>query len=257
MHDRYRRTVDGEPTHARTIEAFRLLKSRGVFCNILCVLGAANTGDPDRVYGFLKALGATYLQFLPLVSRAKDTADSTFPTFTAETASAEAIGEFLCRVFDLWIASDVGRIVVQAFDEALRPLHGAPHALCIHRETCGDVAVLERDGSFFACDHFVDPSHRIGSLRERDLSDLAADPAMEAFGRAKRDTLPRVCTECDVLSFCNGGCIKDRLPTGVSYLCPAYKRFFRHVAPELRRLSLHMKAGRRLRDFRPAETSGT
>ena len=143
-------------------------------------------------------------------------------------------------------------------DEALRAIHGVEHALCIHRETCGNVAVLERDASFYACDHFVDAEHRIGSIAERSLADLASDPRMRAFGEAKRAALPRQCRTCDVLAFCNGGCPKDRFlttddgETGLNVLCAAYRRFFRHAAPQLERLSAHMKAGRRLREFRPA-----
>jgi uncharacterized protein len=260
MHDRYRRRVDGSPTQARVLEAFALLKERRVFTNILCVLSAANVGRPDLVYDFFKDIGATYLQFLPLVVRTGGAASdpSAMAAVSEATAPAEAIGAFLCRVFDRWIAEDVGRLVIQTFDEALRPVHGVEHALCVHRETCGDVAVLERDGSFYACDHFVDAAHRVGNLRERSLADLAADPLMRSFGESKKATLPRMCHECEFLAFCNGGCPKDRFlktPDGeefLNYLCPAYRAFFGHAAGELGRLSAHMKAGRRLREFKPA-----
>jgi uncharacterized protein len=243
LHDAFRKAPDGGATHARVSANFRLLKRAGVFCNVLCVLHAQNAEEPDRVYDFFRELGVTYLQFLPLASAAG----------AALAAPAEVVGAFLCRVFDRWMRGDVGRIVIQAFDEALRPIYGVPHALCIHRETCGDVAVLEHDGGFYACDHFVDPAHLIGSLRERSLADLADDPRMLSFGKAKRDALPKACRECDVLSFCNGGCPKDRFTSegapSVSQLCPAYQRFFRHSKPGLSRLAAHMKAGRSLRSF--------
>jgi uncharacterized protein len=250
-HDAFRVTAGGEPTHARVLRAFRLLKERGVFCNVLCVLHAGNAAAPDAVYDFFRGLGASHLQFLPLVIPLAQGGVG------APTAPAEAVGAFLCRLFDRWIRADVGRIVIQAFDEALRPLYGVPHALCVHRETCGDVAVLEHDGGFYACDHFVDGGHRMGSVRERGLAALARDPRMAAFGAAKRDSLPRACRACDVLSFCNGGCPKDRILSsadgepGLNYLCPAYQAFFRHCRPELSRLAEHMKAGGRLRAFRP------
>ena len=60
-----------------------------------------------------------------------------------------------------------------------------------------------------------------------------------------------------MLAFCNGGCPKDRFlttdngETGLNVLCSAYRSFFRHAAPELERLSAHMKGGRRA-GFRPA-----
>ena len=207
---------------------------------------------PEETYAFFRGLGVRFLQFLPLVTPASG------PQAHPAAAAPEAIGEFLCRVFDLWLAGDVGRIVIQTFDEALRPVYGVPHALCIHSETCGQVPVLERDGSFYACDHFVDPEHLIGNLSERDLASLIRDPRQAAFGTAKKETLPRVCRTCAVLAACNGGCPKDRIvpdPEGgfpVNYLCPAYQRFFAHARPALESLAVHMKAGRALREFRPA-----
>jgi uncharacterized protein len=253
LHDSHRKGPDGSPSHAKAMHAFGLLKERGVFCNLLCVLHADNAAEPERVYDFFKEAGAKYLQFLPLVLRHGSPSGASGRA--GEAASPEAIGDFLCTVFDMWIRCDVGRIVVQAFDEALRPLYGAPHALCVHRETCGDVAVLESDGSFYACDHFVDSDHLIGNLGERSLADLSSDQRMLAFGEAKRGSLPRVCRDCEVLASCNGGCPKDRFAVsaegegGLNYLCAAYKRFFLHSKPELTRLAAHMKAGKSLRSF--------
>ncbi len=249
LHDAFRKDAAGRDTHARVEKAYMLLRERGVFVNLLCVINARNAAAPDVVYDYFRRLGASHVQFLPLV------AGASCPASTA--APPEAIGEFLCRIFERWIREGVGRLVIQNIDEALRPLYGVSHALCVHRETCGDVAVLERDGGFYACDHFVDAGHRIGTLGERTLADLCADPRMLAFGNAKRNALPRVCRECEVLSSCNGGCPKDRAPAasgeagGLNRLCPAYKRFFVHSRPALARLAAHMRAGLPLREFRP------
>jgi sulfatase maturation enzyme AslB (radical SAM superfamily) len=91
-------------------------------------------------------------QFLPLVSAGKTSADP------------GDVGKFLCRIFDRWIREDVGRIVIQIFDEAFRTIYGIPRALCTHRETCGDVAVLEHNGDVYACDHFTDTEHLMGNF---------------------------------------------------------------------------------------------
>jgi uncharacterized protein len=244
FHDGFRKTKDGRPTQSRVVHAFRLLKERRVFCNILCVLHSVNTAEPDRLYDFFRDLGASYIQFLPLVGEDKP------------CAKPEEIGNFLCRIFDRWIKEDVGRMVVQIFDEALRPLYGIPHALCIHRETCGDAAVLEHDGSLYACDHFVDSDHLIGNIKEKKLRDLAEGPVLARFGTAKKDTLPKFCKHCEVLLSCNGGCPKDRVDStpdgeaGLNCLCTAYKEVFIHSRPDLTRLVAHIKAGRKLREFR-------
>ena len=247
-HDAYRVNGQGLATQAAVVRAWHLLKAHGVHCDVLCVLHAGNTGDALGTYRYFRDLGVTHLQFLPLVAREGG-------GVSAATATPEALGAFLCAVFDEWIRHDLGRMVVQCFDEALRPALGLAHALCLFRETCGDVVVLEQDGSVYACDHFVDPAHRLGRLGERSLDELLADPALAAFGRQKRDGLPARCRSCDVLAWCHGGCPKDRFVTepsgepGVNYLCPAYRRFFRHCRPIMARLAAHLKAGRPLSAF--------
>ena len=235
-HDPCRTAADGRPTHAEVVRAFRLLQRHRVHCDVLCVLHEGNAGRPDDVYRFFLGLGVTHLQFLPLVG--------------CRAADPVLLGRFLCRVFDEWIRYDLGRVVIQTFDEALRPALGLPHALCHFRETCGDVVVLEHDGSLYACDHFVDPEHRIGSLREQTLSDLLADPALAAFGADKRNRLPSQCRRCEVLAWCHGGCPKDRdAATQLNVLCPAFKHFFRHCRPVLARLATHWKSGKPLSAF--------
>ena len=250
LHDEFRRNPAGRPTHQQALAAFRRLARRRVHCDVLCVVHRNNARAPSRVYNFFRDLGVKYLQFLPLVEPT-DVPGCAGP----RTAAPEAVGDFLCSVFDEWLRRDLGRIVIQLFDEALRPAARLPHALCIFRETCGDVLVLEHEGTLYACDHFVDPQHRIGNLRERTLGALLEDPARLAFGKSKRETLPARCRQCDVLAFCNGGCPKDRIvPSGdgecaLSFLCPAYQRFFRHCRPVMARLAEHLQSGRPLATF--------
>ena len=97
--------------------------------------------------------------------------------------------------------------------------------------------VLERNGDLYACDHFVDDAHRLGNIRETPLGDLIESPPLRAFGRAKRETLPLVCRDCEVLDMCHGECPKNRFvpnPRGgpaLNYLCPGYRAFFNHIRP--------------------------
>lgn len=175
------------------------------------------------------------LQFLPLVLRQGETGVS------AETVPAEAYGRFLCAVFEEWVRNDVGRIQIQNFDEAERPFLGENHALCVFRETCGDVVVVEHNGDFYCCDHFVDQDHRLGNICNAPLVEMLESSALRAFGRKKRDALPRYCRECEVLKWCNGGCPKDRFARtpdgedGLNYLCAGYRRFFTQCRPYLHR----------------------
>jgi len=111
------------------------------------------------------------------------------------------------------------------------------------------VLVIEHNGDFYSCDHFVTPEHRLGNIRETPLITLLESPAQRAFGEAKRHTLPRYCRECEVRAMCNGGCPKDRLiqtpdgEAGLNYLCAGYKRFFTYCRPYVAQLAALRRAG--------------
>ena len=132
------------------------------------------------------------------------------PPAAPPAAAPEAIGAFLCAVFDEWIRHDLGRMAVQTFDEAFRTACGLPHALCIFRETCGDVLVLEHEGQRLRLRPLRgcrappgQPAHR-AAWREP-----GADPRLAAFGRRKRDGLPG-----PVPGLRRAGLVQRRLPQG-------------------------------------------
>lgn len=243
LHDRFRVTKGQKPTHKQVKRAFQLLRQHKVHTDLLCVVHRENVQYPTRVYRYFKELGVEYLQFLPYVERLKEGGVS------KNTVPAEEFGKFLCAVFDEWVRHDVGRVVIQWVDEAMRPMLGMEHALCIFRETCGDVPVVEHNGDFYSCDHFVRPEYHLGNIRHTPLAEMIDSPAQRAFGLAKRDRLPRYCRECEVVDMCNGGCPKDRVirtpdgEEGLNYLCPGYKRFFTHVRPYMQKLALLVQAG--------------
>jgi len=233
IHDVHRRARDGRPSFDGTMRGWDVLRRHGVPADILCVVGAHNAGRPLEVYGFFREIGASYLTFLPLVERRPAAPGGIGP----ESVSPGAWGDFLCAVFDEWADRDIGRIKIQIVEEAARTAFGQEHSLCVFRPVCGDVPVVERNGDLYSCDHYVDAAHLLGNIRERPLAALLESPAQRAFGRAKLETLPRVCRECEVLAMCNGECPKNRFAftpdgePGLNYLCPGYKRFFGHVRP--------------------------
>jgi uncharacterized protein len=233
MHDRYRVTKDQKPTYEQTMRGYELLKKHQVYCDILCVVNAHNVQSPSQVYRFFKQIQAPYVTFLPMVEPRPD-AESGVSQFTVP---ADAWGDFLCTIFDEWRDQDIGRIKVQIFEEAARTAFHQEHSLCIFRPTCGDIPVVEHNGDFFSCDHFVDAEHCLGNIRETPLVELLESPAQKAFGQAKLDSLPRYCQACEVRAMCNGECPKNRFlhtpdgEEGLNYLCAGYKRFFTHCQP--------------------------
>ncbi|MBN1481904.1 anaerobic sulfatase maturase [candidate division KSB1 bacterium] len=232
LHNIYRVGKTGKPSYAHTLRGYNLLRKHEVLCEILCVVNARNVFYPLQVYRTFKQLGAKYISFLPLVEPPDAHGD-----ISPLTVPSEAFGDFLIAIFDDWLAQDIGRIKVQIFEEAARTAFKQEHTLCIFKETCGGVPVLEHNGDFYSCDFFVENAHLLGNIRERPLAELLDSPAQQKFGRAKLDTLPTFCRECTVRTMCNGGCPKNRFKTtpdgepGLNYLCAGYKRFFSHCQP--------------------------
>jgi uncharacterized protein len=245
LHDAYRATKDRRATHRQVMQGYRLLRRHRIPVDLLCVVHAQNVQQPLEVYHFFKEIGAQYLSFIPLVEPRPGAPGGV----SGRTVPAEAFGRFLCAIFDEWVRHDMGRIMVQIFEEAARPAHGLGHSLCIFRPTCGDVPVVEHNGDFYQCDHFVTPGHRLGNIRETPLVELLESPAQDAFGRAKQEALPGYCRACDVRTMCNGGCPKDRIiqapdgEPGLNYLCAGYRRFFTHCRPYSERMAELLWAG--------------
>ena len=236
MHDTYRRKSDGKATYDDVIRGYKLLKKHGISAEILCVVNDHNVKHPLEVYRYFKQLDAQYITFLPLVEAING-------SISPRSVPSEKWGEFLCMIFDEWLQEDIGRVKIQVIEEALRIAFKQEHSLCIFRPICGDIPVLEHNGDFYQCDHFVDPEHYLGNIQETPLLELLMSPEQKAFGEAKRETLPSVCVECDVRDMCNGECPKNRLikspqgESGLNYLCSGYKRFFTHCKPFIKEVA--------------------
>lgn len=233
FHSAHRFKKDGHPCFNEVLRGFNLLKSYQIPCEILCVVNDQNVRYPLEIYRFFKSLGAEFLTFIPLVERISQNANQV----TERTVPAKSLGEFLCSIFDEWKTSDIGTLKVQIFEEALRTAFGLEHSLCIFKPACGRVPVVERNGDFYSCDHFVMPEYKIGNIAETSLAELLESTAQKTFGQTKLTTLPTQCLKCEVLNFCNGACPKDRFiftsdgEPGLNYLCEGYKLFFNHCRP--------------------------
>lgn len=243
MHDRYRLTKGGKPTFLQAMRGYELLRRNQVSTDILCVVNAHNVRFPLEVYRFFKKIEAKYVSFLPMVEPQKRAISGV----SSLSVPADNWGDFLCTIFDEWVDTDIGKIKVQIFEEAARPSFGQEHSLCIFRPTCGDIPVIEHNGDFYSCDHFVDDKHYLGNIVETPLLRLLESPEQRAFGRAKLDSLPRYCHQCDVKDMCNGECPKNRFiqtsdgEKGLNYLCAGYTHFFSHCKPFIKEVAAEWK----------------
>ena len=230
LHNCNRRTREDYNTFLNVLRGYELLQMHGVLPEILCVVNAENVCNPLIVYNFFKEIGTKYVSFLPLVERNTDSPAGV----TRNSVPSEEFGIFLSTIFDEWVEKDIGKIKIQIFEEAARTAFNQEHTLCIFKVNCGGVPVVEYNGDFYSCDHYIDEEHRLGNISEHSLSYFLDNRAQKNFGEAKSLTLPKYCIECEVRSMCNGECPKNRFiisPDGeprLNYLCSGYKHFFNH-----------------------------
>ncbi len=233
MHNTYRRSRGNSDTFANVIRGYRLMQSYGIVPEVLCVINSQNVKHPAVLYNFFKQLGVKYLSFLPLVEKQSGSPSGV----SMSTVPSEEFGIFLSTIFEEWVEKDIGSIKIQIFEEAARKAFNQDHTLCIFKENCGGVPVIERTGDFYSCDHYVDPDHLIGNILNGSLSVFLDSKKQQDFGRAKSLLLPRYCIDCEVISMCNGECPKNRFinspegEPGLNYLCSGYKIFFNHCQP--------------------------
>jgi uncharacterized protein len=251
LHDAYRVDKGGEPTFDRVMAGIAVLKKHRIEFNTLTTVHRQNSAFPLRVYRFLKEMGSGYIQFIPIVERAAPAGNTNGlwlapPPDHEDAAALEAVvtpwsvrpsdyGNFLCAVFDEWVAHDVGRVFVQQFDAALANWAGERPGICVFSEKCGRALAIEHNGDVYSCDHYVYPAYRLGNVREQPLATLVDSPQQQLFGEAKSANLPRYCRECPVRFACHGECPKHRFlktphgESGLNYLCAGYRKFFTHI----------------------------
>jgi len=257
LHDRYRKDKSGQGSFKRVMQAAKLLKKHKVnFATLTCV-NRTTAKHPLKVYRFLRdRVGSKRMQFIPIVEpigfqqvaphRWDDRQAPMVDTPAAKPGSAESVvedwsvdpddwGLFLNSVFDEWHRKDLGRIYVNYFDAAVETWMGHVSPLCTQGPMCGKGLALERDGSVYACDHYVYPEYCIGDIKERPLAEMAFSERQERFGKDKEGLLPGYCRRCEYLFACFGECPKNRFiktpqgEMGLNYLCSGWKQFFAHI----------------------------
>ncbi len=246
FHDEYRKNKQGRPSFHKVMQGINLLKKHGVEWNGMAVVNEYNADYPEEFYRFFKDLGCHYIQFAPIVERILPHGDGRHLASLADggdaplaefSVSPEQWGNFLCRLFDLWVKEDVGTYYIQLFDSTLANWVGEQPGVCSMARTCGHAGVMEFNGDVYACDHFVFPEYKLGNIYQQTLVEMMYSERQQRFGQNKYDSLPHQCKECEWLFACNGDCPKNRFARttdgepGLNYLCAGYRQFFSHVAP--------------------------
>lgn len=243
LHDPYRVDHAGGGTFDRVMRAIDNCKKHQVEFNTLTLLNDKNVGQPEVVFDFLAGLGTTYFQFIPCVEL-----DDATGQVTDFSVTPEQYGEFLCRLFDRWVAHGLQKVSIRDFDSILSYYLGQRHTICTFDRQCSQYIVIEHAGDAYCCDFFVEPKWHLGNIMDTPIEALATSATKRQFARTKAKLCNR-CLICRHLDICRGGCMKDRAPFDQesygreSYFCEAYKRFFEYSGPKFMDIAARIRMG--------------
>jgi len=243
VHDHYRLMRNGKGSWSRVVDKARLILDTGVEVNALAVVNDCSVKYPEEIYEYLKSIGLNYMQFIPCVETDSRNPDQSAPF----SVPPEKYGEFLCTVFDLWLADfadDMPSTSIRFFDSVFFHYVGLPPPECTLLEECGVYVVVEHNGDVYSCDFFVDPDWKLGNIMTNRLLDMLNSSIQKRFGQLKA-SLPKDCLNCAWLRTCRGGCFKDRLhnPSNaeLNHFCESYKMFFEHSDKRFKELAAEWK----------------
>ena len=232
FHDRYRKFPSGGGTFDSVMDAVGRLRERGVEFNILTLLTDANVSHPERLYSFFRENGFSHLQFIPCFEKDPETGE-TLPF----SISAEELGNFHCRIFDLWLDDGFPDVSIRIFEDILIYFIDGLHVSCNWEEQCASYLLIEHNGDVYPCDFFVYPEWKLGNICEDSYEQIMNNPRRREFAKMKAG-VPGECRHCQWFSFCHGDCTKFRLDgrrthESLSAYCAARKMLLEHIEPHL------------------------
>jgi len=231
LHNKYRKDYQNQGSYQSVKAALKRLNNVGIEPDLLTTVTMDTALRPEEVYRCLSELKQSWVQFIPIVNFQDH-------KLTSESVTGKAYGDFLCRILELWLENNGQDFQVQIFSEMRLCLSAMESTVCWMREVCGEVPVVEADGSVYLCDHFVNEKHRLGSLYNQDFKDIWKWP--NAFGLQKSNAAGQKCLQCEVFAYCHGGCLKDRISNAngeiTNVLCDGLYRFFMEAKQKLKPL---------------------
>ncbi|MBQ6881638.1 MAG: radical SAM protein [Alistipes sp.] len=233
INDLQRRTIDGEGTFDLIMDKVAMCKAAGL--DIGCILvGSKHFIDHiGEVYDFLCANNLNF-KFNPLFN-----AGEAVNAGTSIAISPEEYAEMAIELFDLWYYDKQHSLKETTFiDIASYFVSKAKKSRsCMFAANCQDsFMAVSPSGEIFPCGRFCETKTRYsyGNINNESLESIMSNiKGTEIYARSGH-IAHSSCTQCRFFQLCHGGCLHDGFLRNEdfkskTFLCPAYKRIFRHI----------------------------
>ncbi|MFC1761609.1 anaerobic sulfatase maturase [Planctomycetota bacterium] len=223
LHDRYRKTTSGKPTHALVQDGITLLQNYRVEFNVLVLVNKANVTEAKDVYHYLVECGYYSQQYIPCVEFGSN------GELESYAIKGQEWGTFLSSIFDEWYGCGLEQVSIRNFDAILKMLLIGECDLCTMGESCEHYLVVEHNGDVYPCDFFVSDDSKLGNINDTSWEELRNLQAYTEFV-CEKSNVNSECNDCLYFLLCRGDCPKHRKNIdglgNMSYLCSGWKEFY-------------------------------
>jgi uncharacterized protein len=203
LHDNSRVLANGHGSFDKVMRAASLMKNRNRKFGVLAVVTDDTIrAGAEQLFRFFVDNGLKNFGLL-----------CQYPALNVgrqEYVSRNIQCQFLCDIFDLWLAEDDPEVHIREFDSILRRLLGGQHTSCLLAGGCfGKYFAIDPDGSIFHCGEFMfDPNYNMGNIQTIDFETLQSADKIRYLNEENTESIRTL--DCPWVSVCSGGCPKDR-----------------------------------------------
>lgn len=225
----------GRGTHAKSLQGLQKVRAAADSGrlrppSLLCVIDP--TLDPAHLFDyFSKDLGLRNFDFL-------------LPELPTPDTSATAYGEFLCKLFDAWIASGNADINLRIFGALIDKFSGRSSFIFPHGEDLVNARAfkISSDATLYPDDVLHNEAWWTPRVEETNLGDWLNSEyflTLDTLGRR----LPAQCSECCWSEICGGGHPWNRYSKEAGFdrassLCEGLKLIYAHTYAYLVKLGV-------------------
>ncbi len=211
----------GTDYYSQSVEGCLNLINDGFGVNMIYVVHKKSLEVVEQVYHFFKNLGVANVLFHPL----EDFQDPDYCLTPSEW------GEFLKNLWQVWEQDEFSMIIFPLSDWRGRIIFGAPIESCEHGHPRSNQLhlVISPSGDLYPCHRFQDKDlFRMGNIADMSFNEIVQHQWAHLISDSKK-TLCEVCSTCEFVSLCGGGCVATRQSNGQTVWCEGLKSFFQFL----------------------------
>lgn len=236
LHDRYRKSINGEETFTSVMSTVKLLERFHVDYNILSVITQEATKRASYLYKFYKRNHFPFVQIIPCMDGKSQNSYAVRP---------ESYGKFLNELFDLWYEDFINGddMEIRMFSNLAQMAAGYQAEQCGMNGHCNCYFVVEGNGNVYPCDFYCFDKWKLGTVAD-GFKYLKQTQLAKEFV-AMSEPVKSDCQNCPDYTLCRGGCRRWREDgtgrIGINSLCDAYKIFFGHTSERIMKLGMMIR----------------